>query len=327
VKRREFIAGLGSAAAWPLIVGAQPQTRTPPVVGFLHTGSPERNVQLVAAFQKGLNESGYVDGQNVAVEFHWARDSNARLGELAADLVHRRVAVIFAWSGLGALAAKAATTDIPIVFSTGGDAVQIGLVASLNRPGGNITGIASMDVELTGKRLELLHALVPNASRIAGLIDPAIPDFEPMIAGVKAGARATDWNVEFLQVRSGEDIDAAFAGLAQKRSDALLVIPSALFVNNRIQIVSLAARHSLPAMYSDRNYPEVGGLAGYGPSNPDQVRKAGIYTGRILKGEKAADLPVMRPTKFDFVINLKTARALGLTIPETLLATADEVIQ
>ena len=184
-----------------------------------------------------------------------------------------------------------------------------------------------MDVELTGKRLELLHALVPNASRIAGLIDPAIPDFEPMIAGVKAGAQATDWNVEFLQVRSGEDIDAAFAGLAQKRSDALLVIPSALFVNNRIQIVSLAARHSLPAMYSDRNYPEVGGLAGYGPSNPDQVRKAGIYTGRILKGEKPADLPVMRPTKFDFVINLKTAKTLGLTIPETLLAIADEVIQ
>ena len=325
IRRREFIALLGGAASWPLSARAQQQSA--PTVGFLHPGVPETNVQRVEAFRKGLSETGYVEGRNVRIEFGWARDDGTRLAELAADLVRRRVAVIFASGGIGALAAKAATLSIPIVFAAGGDAVQIGLVASLSRPGANVTGIASMDAELAGKRLGLLHALVPDASRIAVLANPVIPDFAEMTAEVKAGAQATNLQIEFFESPSMADVETVFASWAQRRPDALLVLPSALFNSHRAQITALAAQHSLPSIYSDRAYADVGGLMGYGPSGSDQTRQAGIYVGRILKGEKPADLPVMRPTKFELVINLKTARSLGLAVAPTLLALADEVIE
>jgi ABC-type uncharacterized transport system substrate-binding protein len=302
MQRRDLITLLGgAAAAWPLAASAQQGSTA--VIGYLSSGSPEPSAQLVAAFRKGLSETGYVEGRNLGIEFRWANNDNAKLAEFAADLVRRRVRVVFASGGIGALAAKGATTVIPIVFDTGGDAVQIGLVPSLSRPGGNITGIASMDVELAGKRLGLLHGFAPGASKVAALINPTIPDFGPAVAEVKAGAHAISRQVEFFEARGIEEIDTAFASLVQRGCDALLVISSALFTNRRVQIVTLAARHSLPAMYSGRSYCEVGGLMGYGPSSTDQIRQAGVYTGRILNGEKPADMPVIRPTRFDFIIN------------------------
>jgi putative ABC transport system substrate-binding protein len=308
-------------------VVARAQQPTMPLIGYLDPGTQEAGTSLVAAFRKGLSETGYVEGRNLRIEFRWARDDNARLAELAADLVNRQVRVIFAYGGIGAVAAKAATPSIPIVFSTGGDAVQIGLVASFSRPGANVTGFASMDAELAGKRLGLLRAVVPSASRIAVLVNPAIPDFAAMTGEVKAGAQANNLQIDFFELSSEADFETTFTSLAQKSSDALLVLPSAFFNNHRAQIATLAARHSLPSIYSDRSYADLGGLMGYGPSSTDQFRQAGIYTGRILKGEKPAELPVMRPTKFEFVINLKAARSLGITVPPTLLAIADEVIE
>jgi putative tryptophan/tyrosine transport system substrate-binding protein len=325
IRRREFIAALGGAAGWPL--GARAQQRGMPVVGFLHPGAPEPNGNLVAAFRQGLAEAGFVEGRNVKLEFRWARNNNAQLAEFAAELVRLGTTVLFAWGGIGGLAAKAATTTIPVVFSTGGDAVQIGLVANLNRPGGNVTGIASMDVELAGKRLGLLKELVRDVQRIAVLINPDIPDFGPAQAEVTAGARTIGRGIEFFEARSLGAIDAAFEGIAQKRADALLVVPSAFFANRRMQIVSLAARHSLPAVYPEREFSEAGGLMSYGPSSTDQIRQAGFYTGRILKGEKPGDLPVIRPVKFELVINRQTAKTLRLEMPATLLTVADELIE
>jgi putative tryptophan/tyrosine transport system substrate-binding protein len=325
MKRRQFIAGLGSAAAWPL--AARAQQPAIPVVGFLMPQSAEDNYKnLTVPFLQGLRESGYVEGQNVTIEYRFS-DAYDRLRELADELVRRRVAVI-ATSGLeAALAAKAATTTIPIVFRTGGDPVQYGLVASFNRPGGNISGINDIGEDLGPKRLGLLHDLLPGASRFAMLVDPRVSTAKSATTDLRAAAAAIGRPIEVVTASTNSEIDAAFASLVQKRIDALLVLPHVLFAIRRLQLTTLATYHRLPAIYGERMWVEVGGLMSYGTDFRDVLRQTGIYTGRILKGEKPADLPVMQPTKFELVINLKTAKALGLTIPETLLATADEVIQ
>jgi putative ABC transport system substrate-binding protein len=327
MRRREFIAGLGAAAAWPVAASAQ-QAAAMPVIGYLDTGAPEPNANNVAAFRKGLSEMRYVESRNVAIEFRWAHNEYDRLPELAADLVHRRVAVIAAMGGAGvALAAKAATTTIPIVFRTGLDPVQFGLVASLNRPGGNLTGVGSMSPALATKRLGLLHALLPGAARFAVLVDPNGPSAETVTREVQAAAAGITQQIEVLHASTNPEINTAFENLVQKRADALLVGPNILFQNRRVQLVTLATHHRVPAIYPGREYVEAGGLMSYGESPTDQFRQAGIYTGRILKGEKPGDLPVMRPTKFELVINLQTAGLLGLTIPPNILALADEVIE
>jgi putative ABC transport system substrate-binding protein len=325
MKRREFISLLGGAAAWPLAARAQQQAM--PVIGFLRPGSPEPNAHLVEAFRKGLGETGYVEGRNVAVEYRWAHNYDD-MPELAADLVRLRVAVIATpGSTAAAAAAKSATTTIPIVFSGGGDPVQTGLVASLNRPGGNVTGVSSMSGELGAKRLELLQELVPRAARFAVLVNPNNPLAEAFVTDVRAAAAAIGRQIEVFTAGTGRDIDTAFTMLLEKRADALQVGPDPLFVSRRVQLATLAARHAVPAIYPFRDDAEAGGLMSYGPSNTDLVRQAGIYTGRVLKGEKPADMPILRATKFELVINLKTAKALGLEVPPTLLARADEVIE
>jgi putative tryptophan/tyrosine transport system substrate-binding protein len=331
MKRREFIALIGGAAAssspiWPRIAPAQQPAM--PVIGFLDSGSPEPGAGRVAAFRKGLGETGFVEGRNVAIEYRWAYDEFARMPELAADLVRRRVAVIAALTSLpGPLAAKAATATIPIVFGMGADPVQSGLVASFNRPGGNVTGVLSMNAELGAKRLGLLHELVPGAARFAVLINPTSPAADTMIADLQAAAATIRRQIDVLTAVINRDIDAAFASLMQKRVDALVVAPGLPIANINAQLVTLATRHAVPAIYPNRGFTEAGGLMSYGTSLLDQARQVGLYTGRILKGEKPADLPVMRATRFEFVINLKTARALGLEIPPGLLAIADEVIE
>jgi putative tryptophan/tyrosine transport system substrate-binding protein len=324
--RREFIATLGSAvAAWPLAARAQPAAM--PVIGFLGPGSPGAFVNLVAAFRKGLNEIGYVEGQNVAIEYRWAHNQFDRLPELAADLVRRRVAVIAVISNAGAQAAKAASTTIPIVFGFGGDPVQLGVVASLNRPGGNVTGVTTMGVEVAAKRLGLLHELLPQAALFAVLVDANSPLMETTIKDLHAAALAIGRKIEVLAATTNRDIDTAFASLVQKRADALLVSPEPLFRDRRVQILTLAARHVVPAMYPTRDYAEAGGLMSYGSDFTDVFRQTGVYAGRVLKGEKPADMPVLQATKLEFIINLQTAKAFGLDIPPTLLARADEVIE
>ena len=326
MKRREFIALLGGAAAWPL--AARGQKVAMPVVGYLHSDSPQPVARLLAAFREGLSETGYVEGQNVAIEYRWAQNDLARIPELVADLVRRRVPVIATpGSSAAALAAKAATTTIPIVFSLGLDPVQLGLVASLNRPGGNITGVNSMSNELLPKRLGLLHELLPAAARFAVLVNPKNPTTQSLEKDVQAATAVMGRQIEILTATTHTDIDAAFVSLVQRRADALVVHPDNLFINRRVQLAILAARHAVPTIYPFRTDAEVGGLMSYGVSLADAHRQAGVYTGRILKGEKPADLPVVQPTKFELVINLKTAKALGLEIPPTLLARADEVIE
>jgi ABC-type uncharacterized transport system substrate-binding protein len=327
MRRRDFITLIGGAvAAWPLPARAQQPAM--PVVGYLDTGSPDLDADLVRAFRQGLSETGYVEGRNVAIEYRWTQGESARLPELAADLVRRRMAVIVAVGGpQGPLAAKAATATIPIVFGMGGDPVQSGLVASINRPGGNVTGVSSMRGELSAKRLGLLHEMVPGAARFAVLVDPNSTAAESSVKDLRAAALAIGRPIEVLTAGTNRDIDTAFASLVQKRADALWVQDGALFANRRVQIVTLAARHAVPAIYGDRNLTEAGGLMSYGPNLADDRRQIGIYTGRILKGEKPADLPVMRPTKFELIINRQTARTLGIDIPPTLLALADEVFE
>jgi putative ABC transport system substrate-binding protein len=328
MRRREFITLLGGTAAWPLAALAQQPAM--PVIGFLNSASPETNAHNVAAFHIGLNETGYVEGRNVAVEYRWAHNDYNRLPELAADLVRRQVSVLVAPGNLqSALAAKAATTTIPIVFQTGADPVTVGLVASLNRPGGNVTGISSMNLQLDAKRLGLLHELLPGAARFAILLNSNQPRIttDVQIREVQAAAAAISRQVEILYASTIPEIDTSFANVVQMGADAVLVPTSALFIPLRAQFAAIAARHAVPAIYWDRTFVETGGLMSYGTDAADQHRQTGIYTGRVLKGEKPADLPVQQTTKFELVINLKTAKALGLTVPPGILAIADEVIE
>ena len=325
MKRREFITLVGGAAAWPLAARAQ-QQRTMPVVGFLDAGSAAERVQQVAAVRKGLAEGGYQEGQNVALEFRWAEGQYGRFAELAADLVRRGVNVIVTpGSGTAALAAKAATTTIPIVFGATSNPVTEGLVASLNRPGGNVTGINFLVGEVVAKRMQLLREVVPAARRVALFVNPTDQEnYDSTIREAESAARGQELLVHNVATR--RDIDAAFADIVRQRPDALFVAPGSFFNTRRVQLVILAARHSLPAIYATRAYPEAGGLISYGTDVLDAFRQVGLYAARILKGTKPADLPVLQLTKVELVINLNTARALGLE-PPGMLAIADEVIE
>jgi putative ABC transport system substrate-binding protein len=326
MKRREFIAGLGSAAAWPL--AARAQQPASPVIAFLSAGSAAL-AWSSAAFRKGLAETGYTEGKNVTVEYHWLEGQYDRLPALMADLVRGRVLVIATPGNTrGALAAKVVTATIPIVFGVPEDPVKLGLVASLARPGGNATGINFFVAELVAKRLGLLHELVPKAVRVAVLVNPAnATAAETTLREVQVGARVIGLQIQVLNASTSSEIEAAFAILAGERPDALFVAGDAFFNSRRVQFATLAAHHRIPTAYADRNIVAAGGLMSYGTDLPDMYRQAGVYTGNILKGVKPADLPVVQSTKFELVINVQTAKALGLTIPETLLATADEVIQ
>jgi putative ABC transport system substrate-binding protein len=325
MRRREFIAGLGSTVAWPLAAGAQQPAL--PVIGVVNPGSADGFAGYLAAFRKGLGETGYVEAQNVTVEYHWMEGQYNGLPALMADLVRRRVAVIAAPSIVVAVSAKAATATIPIVFGIGDDPVKLGLVASLARPGGNATGFNSFYGEVGAKRLALLHELVPNAVRVAVLLNPANPAWEVTLREVQEAARVIGLKIQVLNASTSREIDAVFATLARERPDALFVAPDTFWSGYSGLLINLAARERIPATYSQRPFVEVGGLMSYGTDIAEIFHQIGIYSGRILKGEKPSDLPVQQPTKFELVINMKTAKALGLTIPETLLATADEVIQ
>jgi putative tryptophan/tyrosine transport system substrate-binding protein len=325
MRRRDFITLLGGAAAWPVAALAQQV----PVVGFLNAGSAATDARTAVAFRKGLNETGYVEGQNVTVEYHWLEGQYDRLPSLLADLVRRRVAVITALgSAPAALAAKAATTTIPIVFSVAQDPVKLGLVASLARPGGNATGINFFTQEVVAKRLGLLHALVPKAVRVAVLVNPAnASNTEATLREVKEAAPTMGLQIQILNAATIGEIDAAFATLARERPEALFVAPDAFLSSRRVQFVTLTARDRIPASFSNRETVAAGGLMSYGTDSPEVYRQVGIYTGSILKGERPADLAVTQSTKFEFVINLQTARALNIEVPPSLLAIADEVIE
>jgi putative ABC transport system substrate-binding protein len=325
VTRREFITLLGAATAWPFAAGAQQPAV--PVIGFLSSSALADRARYLPAFRQGVRETGYVDGQNVVIEYRWAQDQHDVLPDLAADLVRRQVTVIAAHDTPSSIVAKAATTTIPIVFAGGGDAVELGLVASLNRPGGNVTGVTFVNAELGAKLLGLLHELQPGAVRVGVLVDPNYAPTQSFVSDVQAAALSIGKQIEVLEAPTGRDIDTAFARLAQKPIDALLVGPGPSLINRRVQLATLATYHRVPAIYSWREAAEVGGLMSYGTSLSDAYRQAGVYTGRILKGEKPADLPVIQSSKFEFVINLNTARAFGLSFPPGLLAIADEVIE
>jgi len=324
IRRREFIVALGGAAAWPLAVRAQQPAM--PMVAFLNSGSPDGYAPMVAAFRQGLKETGYVESQNVAVEYRWAEGQYDRVPLMALELVGRQVAVIVA-NTPGVLAIKRAITTIPIVFTTGSDPVQTGLVASLARPGGNVTGVTQLAVEVASKRLELTHELVPTATIIAALVNPTNPNGEIQSRDLQAAARTLGVQLHVLHASTERDFDFVFATLAQLRASALVISEDAFFVARLEQLARLALRHALPAIFPDRAFAAAGGLMSYGGSIPDTYRIAGVYTGRILKGEKPADLPVQRATKVELIINLKTAKALGIAVPLIMQMTADEVIE
>jgi putative tryptophan/tyrosine transport system substrate-binding protein len=326
MRRREFIRLAGGAAAWPVLAHAQ---QAMPVIGFLHSASAATFAEHIPAFHKGLNEAGYVDGQNVTIDYRWAEGHNESLPALAVDLVRRRVAVIVTpISTPASLAAKAATSTIPIVFVIGADPVKIGLVASLNQPGGNVTGISDIGVQLGAKRLALLHELLPSAVRFAVLVNPNNPGItEAYVSELQAAASAIGRQIEVVTASTISDIDTAFSMIVRMRADAFLISPEALFVTRRVQLLTLAARHALPAIYHRREFADAGGLMSYGSSLAEQFRQTGLYAGRILKGEKPAEMPVQLPTKFEFIINLQTAKTFGIEFPPTLLARADEVIE
>ena len=325
MKRRHFITLLGgAAAAWPLAARAQQPAM--PVVGFLHSGDPNVDADLAAVFRNGLREAGYIEGQNVAIEYRWARNNNSKLPELIDDLVRRRVAVIAA-TGNPATRVAAATKTIPVVFTIGFDPVQAGIVASLARPGANITGITTLNGLIGTKWLGLFHDLLPSATRFAVLINPNHRDEESIAENTKPAASAKGWQIETVEASTNDEIDTAFDSLVRQRTEALMIAPGAMFRQRLLKLATLATRHAIPAIYPIPQFAEAGGLMSYGTSYVDIFRQAGVYVGRILKGAKPADLPVLQPTKFEFVINLSTAKALGITFPPGLLAIADRVIE
>jgi putative ABC transport system substrate-binding protein len=327
MRRREFITLLGGAAAsvsWPLAARAQ---QPAPLIGFLSAVSPGPFAQRVAAFHQGLNESGYVEGRNLTIESRWAEERYDRLPALAADLVGRHVAVLVTYTDAAALAAKAATTTIPIVFINGGDPVRAGIVPSLNRPGGNVTGASFFGVDLASKQLSLLNELVPNAAVIGFLVDRNVPDAVAQVPAVEETARKLGLRLMVLQAKTATDIDEAFATAVRERIGALVVGTGALLTNRRKHIIALAAQHALPAIYPFREFTADGGLVSYGNDVPDTFRQGGVYAARVLKGDKPADLPVILSTKFETVLNLKTAKAMGIAVSPLMLTRADEVIE
>jgi len=323
MKRREFIALVGGVATWPLAARAQQ-----PVIGFLGSASPNEYAIRLGAFRQGLKEAGYVEGQNVAIEYRWAEDQYNRLPALAAELVHRQVAVIVAGGGTpSAMAAKAATATIPIVFAVAVDPVKVGLVTSLNKPSGNLTGVTNLNVDVAQKRLELMHELQPTAATIAVLINPTSVLAEPFLQAVEPAARALGLKLHILNASTDRELDTVFATLAQLRASALVVSTDIFFNTRAEQLAALSLRHAVPTIYAYRPFVAAGGLISYGSDETEYYRLAGVYAGRILKGEKPADLPVQRLTKIELIINLRTAKTLGITVPQSVQSRADEVIE
>jgi ABC-type uncharacterized transport system substrate-binding protein len=325
MKRREFFTLLGGAATWPLVARAQQPAM--PVIGFLSNASPETFADRLRGFRQGLKETGFAEGENVAIVYRWAENQIERLPELAAELVRRQVTVIAAPQAASALAVKALTTTIPTVFIAPEDPVKLGLVASLARPGGNLTGFNLFSGELSAKRLELLRAMVPGAARVAVLVNPTNPALETTVRDVEAAARAMGLQIQVFNASTSGEINAAFASFARERPDAVFVQLDVFLNTRRAQLVNLASRHALPAIYANRDVVEMGGLLSYGTDIADSFRQVGVYTGRILKGAKPAELPVLQSSKYELVINHQTARMLDLTVPPSLLAVADEVIE
>ena len=323
MRRREFITLLGSAAAWPLAARAQ---QTSPIVGFLHYGSPDELGHLATAVRQGLKEAGFVEGQNVAIEYRWAEGHYDRLPALAADLVRRQVTVITAGGNSSAQVVKEATATIPIVFTSGADPVKSGLVASLSRPGGNLTGVSFIAVEIANKRLQLTRELLPQAGAVAMIVNPNFAGAETEFAEVEAGGRSLGFRTTRLAASSASDLDAAFATIGQQRIDAVMVGTDGFFIDRRNQIAALAVRYRVAGIYPFPDFPAAGGLMSYGASLADGYRQVGVYAGRVLKGAKPADLPVIQPTKFELVINLKAAKAIGFAIPEQFLLRADTLL-
>jgi putative ABC transport system substrate-binding protein len=325
IARRDFIAAFGCATAWPF--AALTQQAAMPMVGLLNSASAQAYAARIAAFRQGLGETGYVEGQNVAIEYQWAEGQYDRLPSMAAELVRRHVAVIAAITTPCALAAKTATATIPIVFEVGGDPVELGLVASLNRPGGNLTGVGLLNAELGPKRLELLHDLVPAAAIVAVIVNPANPNSEALLADLQSTARSLGLELHILRASSDPELEAVFATLAQSHAGALLIGTDPFFNSRSVKLAAFAMHQSIPVIYQYREFAAAGGLMSYGASFTEPLRLAGVYVGRILKGEKPADLPVQQVTKVELIVNLKTAKALGLTIPLPMLGRADEVIE